>query len=168
MSIFAKGSPEESLQHAIAILRLVNQKGLDMQCKDLSKEMKTAEAALGALKQKSIGPQDSSSKKDQEAYKNKVEALRIEKAQTQEMLKTATKDYNEAVVVSTYELLRNPLACEPQTQWDRIVIEMHGHNLWAGQMERSMKENAQGAPPRFLSVSSYLSLKEYAQGRTIR
>ncbi len=80
-----------------------------------------AAAALGALKQKSIGSQDLSSKKDQEAYKNEVEALRIEKAQTQEMLKTTTKDYNEAVA-SMYELLRNLLASEPQTQWNHIVV----------------------------------------------
>jgi hypothetical protein len=113
MSIFAKGSPEEYLQHVIAVLRLVNQKGLDKQCKDLNKEMKMAAAALGALKQKSIGPQDSSSKKDQEVYKNKVEALRIKNAQTQEILKTTTKRYNEAVA-STYKLLHNLLAGKPQ------------------------------------------------------
>ena len=36
------------------------------------------------------------------------------------------------VVVSTYELLRNLLAGEPQSQWDRIVQEMHEHDSWAG------------------------------------
>ena len=91
MSIFTQGSPEEYFQHIIAFLYLINQKGLNKQCKDYNKEMKTASAALGALKQKSIGPAESSSKKDQEAQRHELEALKIEKAQTQEMLKASTK-----------------------------------------------------------------------------
>ena len=46
------------------------------------------------------------------------------------MLKTVTKDYNEDV--ASYELLHNLLASEPQTQWDHIVVEIHGHDSWAG------------------------------------
>jgi hypothetical protein len=38
MSIFAKGYPEDYLQHIITILHLINQKGLDVQCKLLIKE----------------------------------------------------------------------------------------------------------------------------------
>jgi hypothetical protein len=131
MSIFVQGSSEEYLQHIIAVLCLINQKGLDKQCKEYNKEMKTASAALGALKQKSIGPAESSSKKDQVAQKNELEALKIENAQTQEMLKASTKRYNKAVV-ATFELLCNLLAGKPQTQWDRIGIEMHEHDSWAG------------------------------------
>ena len=41
------------------------------------------------------------------------------------------KQYNE-VVASTYELLRNLLAGEPQSQWDRIMREMHERDSWAG------------------------------------
>jgi hypothetical protein len=156
MSIFAKGSPEEYLQHVIAILRLVNRKGLDKQCKDLNKVMKMAAAALGAAKEKSIGPQDLSFKKDQEAYKNEVEAPRIEKAQTQEMLKTTTKDYNKAVA-STYELLHNLLASEPQTQWDCIIVEMHGHDSWAGLNGEKHKGKCPRSYSAFLECLSYLS-----------
>jgi hypothetical protein len=87
--------------------------------------------ALGALKRKSIGPAESSSKKDQEAQRNELEALKIEKDQTQEMLKVSTKGYNKAVA-ATYELLCNLLADKPQTQWDRIIVEMHKHDSWAG------------------------------------
>ncbi len=60
-----------------------------------------------------------------------MDALKIEKAQTQEMLKASTKGYNEAVA-ATYELLHNLLASEPQTQWDRIFVEMHERDSWAG------------------------------------
>ena len=110
-----QGSPEEYLQHVIVVLHLINQRGLDKQCKEYNKEMKTASAALGALKQKSIGLAESNSKKDQEAQRNELEAQKIEKAQTQELLKASTKGYNKAVA-ATYELLRNLLAGEPQTQ----------------------------------------------------
>ncbi len=63
--------------------------------------------------------------------RNELEALKIEKAQTQEMLKASTKGYNEAVA-ATYELLCNLLAGKLQTQWDCIIVEMHEHDLWAG------------------------------------
>jgi hypothetical protein len=45
MSIFAKGTPEDYLQHIIAVLRLIDQKGFHVQCKKHAKEMKTAAAA---------------------------------------------------------------------------------------------------------------------------
>ena len=67
-----------------------------MQCKH-TKETKNAAAALGALKSKANGPQEPSSKKDQEA-------LESEKTLTQELFAIATKQYNEAVG-ATYELL---------------------------------------------------------------
>ncbi len=41
------------------------------------------------------------------------------------------KQYNE-VVASTFELLHNLLASEPQSQWEWIVHEMHKRDLWAG------------------------------------
>jgi len=47
------------------------------------------------------------------------------------MLATASKQYNKAVA-ATYELLRNLLASKPQTQWDRVIREMHERDLWAG------------------------------------
>ncbi len=97
MSIFPKGSPEDYLQHIIAVLCLIDQKGLHMQCKKHAKEMKNAAVALGALQRKSIGPQDSSSHQDQEALETK-------KKLTHELFLTATKQYNEAVG-ATYELL---------------------------------------------------------------
>jgi hypothetical protein len=132
MSIFAKGSPEDYLQHVIAVLRLINQKGLHVQCKKHAKEMKNAAATLGALQRKLVGPHGPSlNKKDQEALETEKEAFKTEKTLTQELLATATKQYNEAVA-ATYELLRNLLAGKPQTQWDRIVREMHERDSWAG------------------------------------
>jgi hypothetical protein len=42
ISIFTKGSPEDYLQHIIAVLRLVGQKGRHVLCKKHAKEMKNA------------------------------------------------------------------------------------------------------------------------------
>ena len=69
MSIFAKGTPEDYLQHIIAVLRLLDQKGFHEQCKKHAKEMKTTAAALWTLERKSKGSRDSDSKQDQEALK---------------------------------------------------------------------------------------------------
>jgi hypothetical protein len=131
MGIFARGSPEEYLQHIVAVLRLINQKGLDTTCKRLIKEMKNAKVALVALKRKTIGPWDTSSDRDPEATKAAKETLKTKKTQTQEILESANKGYLQAVE-ATYELLQSLLAGEPQTQWDRIVKEMHKRDSWTG------------------------------------
>ncbi len=131
MTIFTKGSPEDYLQHIIAVLHLINQKGLDALIVLHNKEMKSASAGPGALKQKSILSVDSGSSKDLETHKSKKEAHKLKKALTQEMLVTATKANNDAVAF-TYEMLPNLLASKPQTQWDCIVQEMHEHDSWAG------------------------------------
>ena len=99
MTIFTKGSP-------------INQKGLDVLIMLNKKVMKSVTAALGALKQKSIGPEDLNSNKDLEAHMSKKEALKLKEALAQEMLVMATKAYNKAVA-ATYKLLRNLLASEP-------------------------------------------------------
>ncbi len=55
----------------------------------------------------------------------------VEKNQSLEILKNANKQYAEDVA-ATYEVMRNLLAGNLQTQWDRIVIEMHEGDSWAG------------------------------------
>ncbi len=66
MSIFTKGSPEDYLQHIIAVLHLIDLEGFHMQYKKHAKEMKTAAVALETL-ELSVGPWDSDSEQDQEA-----------------------------------------------------------------------------------------------------
>jgi hypothetical protein len=124
MGIFAKGTPEDYLQHIIAVLRLIDQKGLHTQCKKHAKEMKTTAETLIVIKRKLNGSQLENSDES-------PEDLELERKLTQELLSTASKQYNEAVG-ATYELLRNLLAGEPQTQWDCIVREMHERGSWAG------------------------------------
>jgi hypothetical protein len=66
---------------------------------------------------KSIGPEGLNSKNDQETCMVEIE-------QTTEMLEEATKEHNKAMA-KTYELLKNLLSCDPETQWDWICLEMH-------------------------------------------
>ncbi len=49
MTILAKGNPEEYLQHVIAVLRLINQKGLDAKCREAGKELVKTSKVLEAL-----------------------------------------------------------------------------------------------------------------------
>ncbi len=79
---------------------------------------------LEALKLKSIGPRDSSPDEDPDEIKAEIK-------ETKELALETQKQYNE-VVASTYELLRNLLVGKPQSQWDRIMREMHKRDSWAG------------------------------------
>ncbi len=106
MTIFEKGNPEEYLQHIIAVLRLINQKGLDAKCRDAGKELVKTSKVLEALKRKPNGPRGTS------VSKNDQEALEEELKQTQEMSELAKKEHDEAIA-QVYEFLRNLLRGDP-------------------------------------------------------
>ena len=109
----------------IAVLRLINQKGLDTKCRESAKELLKTSQVLEALKRESVGTEKSSaSRNDQEAHKEELK-------QTQEMCELAKKEHDEAVA-QVYEFLRNLLGGDPQAQWDRICREMHERDSWAG------------------------------------
>jgi hypothetical protein len=99
MTIFAKGNPEDYLQHLIAVQRHIVQKGLDAACKKAATELEKAKKSLEAQTRNPIGSQDSSSKEDQEARK-------LELKLTKELVESSQKDYDGAVA-QAYELLRN-------------------------------------------------------------
>ncbi len=124
MKIFARGNPEEYLQHVIAVLRLINQKGLDTKCREAGKELVKTSKVLEALKRKPNGPRGTS------VSKNNQEALEEELKHSQEMCELAKKEHNEAVA-QVYEFLCNLLGGDPQAQWDRICHEMHKRYLWS-------------------------------------
>ena len=94
MQIFAKGNPEEYLSHMRAVLRLIGNKGLDVQCKKLMKERNEQTAVLEALKLKSVGPRDLSPDEDPDKIKAEIK-------ETKELALETQKQYNE-VVVNTY------------------------------------------------------------------
>ena len=68
MKIFLIGSPEEYLGHIVAVLGLIDHKGLREQSTTSYGEMRNATAAILALKRKALeSKKDKSPKKDQKA-----------------------------------------------------------------------------------------------------
>jgi hypothetical protein len=111
MSIFSQGNTGEYLAHIVTVLCLINQKGLNMQCRKLAKAVDKLAETLENL-QKPTGPKGATSKDDQKSPK-------VEIAHTQQMLQEAQKAHNKAVA-KTYKLLRNLLSGDPQSQWDQV------------------------------------------------
>jgi hypothetical protein len=107
MTIFSQVNTKEYIAHIVAVLHLINQKGLDVQCRKLAKLLDNLAGTLVHF-QKSFGPKGLSSKED-------LEACKVEVIQTQEMLEEAPKTHNKAMA-KTYELLRKLLSGDPQTQ----------------------------------------------------
>ncbi len=132
MKIFLVGSPEEYLSHIVAVLGLIDRKGLREQTTKFYGEMKNATAALKALKKRIAR---ASKEKDQEADEEQSvemsEADKVEETQSQDIFKDSKAKYVKAIE-ATYEVMRNLLAGDPQTQWDRIIKEMHEGDSWAG------------------------------------
>jgi hypothetical protein len=123
MSIFYQGNTKEYLAHVVAVLCLISQKGLDVQCRKLAKAVDKLAGTLKNL-QKAAGSKITILSKDD------VEAHKLEIEQTQQMLQEAQKVHNEAIV-NRYKLLRNLLSHDAQSQWDCLCHKMHGHDLWA-------------------------------------
>jgi hypothetical protein len=123
MSIFFQGNTEEYLVHVVAVLNLINQKGLDMQCRKLAKTVDKLAGTLENL-QKPNGPKGA-------CYKEVQEARKLELSQIQEMLEEARKAHNKSVA-KTYKLPRNLLSGDPQSQWDQVCCKLHDRDSWAG------------------------------------
>jgi hypothetical protein len=104
MSIFSRGNTEEYLAHIVAIIK---QKGLNTQCRKLTKAV---DKLAGTLKNllKAAGSRTTVLLDDD------VEARKLEIEHTQQMLQEAQKAHNEAIT-KMYELLRNlcPVQADP-------------------------------------------------------
>jgi hypothetical protein len=123
MSIFSQGNTKKYLAH-IVVTCLISQKGLDVQCRKLAKAVDKLAGTLKNL-QKAAGSKSTVSSNDD------VEACMLEIGKTEEMLQQAQKVHNKSIA-KAYELLRNLLSGDVQSQWDRICREMHGCDLCAG------------------------------------
>jgi hypothetical protein len=124
MTIFFQGNTKEYLAQVVAVLRVISQKGLDVQCRKLAKAVDKLAGRLKNL-QKAAGSKTTVSPKDD------MEDCKLEIEQTQQMLKEAQKFCNKAIA-KTYELLKNLLFGDVQSQWDCICHKMHKHDSWAG------------------------------------
>jgi hypothetical protein len=125
MSIFSQGNTEEYLAHVVKVLHLnlINQKGLNMQCRKLAKACDKLAGTLENL-QKTVGTKGT-------IPKDEMESPKLEIGHTQEMLQDAQKANNKAIA-KIYELLRNLLSGDVQSQWDWDCCKMHKHDWWAG------------------------------------
>ncbi len=127
MPTFDSGNNEEYLDHVIAVLRLVKQKGT-------AAEVQEAYAALITIR-KEMSPffnfPEGETVTAKEARKKKLNKLN-------ESLK-AKKTFAVEVAQKAYKLFRCFVVHEGRTQWDRIVNKMHTKNPWIGVNGKSNK-----------------------------
>jgi hypothetical protein len=121
--IFSCGNNEEYIVHKVAVLRIMEQKGLPKKCRVYTKAVAKKQEALKNLLE-AAGSQDTISRSIA------ITARKVEVEQTQQMLQEAQKAHDKAVAKS-YEQLRNLLSGDAQSQWDRVCREMHKHDSWA-------------------------------------
>jgi hypothetical protein len=98
-----------------------------MPCKQQSHiPTKAIDKLAGTLEslQKPTGPKGASSNEDQKSRE-------VEIVHTQEILDESWKAHDKAVA-NTYELLRNLLSSDLQSQWDQVCCKMQESDLWAG------------------------------------
>ena len=120
MPTYGTGNNEEYLGHVIAILHQVEQKGTVAKVK----EAFAAFVAVGKEMSPLLNVPEDETANEKQARKKKLsdlkEALQIKKG-------VAVKKAQKA-----YKLLRCFVISKAQTNWDRIVNEMHTKNLWVG------------------------------------
>jgi hypothetical protein len=123
MPIYSRENNKEYLAHIIAVLRIINQKGLPEKCRTLAKAVERWSEALQNLQEAVDSRKTILTSVD-------VTARKVEIDQTQQMLQEAQKAHNKAIA-KTYEQLRNLLSGDAQSQWDSVCCEMHKGDSWA-------------------------------------
>jgi hypothetical protein len=96
-------SPHQHLVHVVAVLSLINQKGLNVQCRKLARAIDELAGTLENL-EKTIGAKGT-------VPKDEMESCKLGIGQTQEMLQEAQKAHDKAIA-KTYKLLRNLLSSD--------------------------------------------------------
>jgi hypothetical protein len=123
MPIYSHGINKEYLAHIVAVLRVIEQKGLPKKCGLLAKAVVRWSEALKNL-------QEATELQDTNLTIVDVMARKVEIEHTQQMLQEAQKAHDKAIT-KPYKQLRNLLSCNAQSQWDRICRKMHERDLWA-------------------------------------
>jgi hypothetical protein len=122
MPIYSCGNNEEYLAHIVAVLRVIEQKGLPKKCRVLTKAVARRSEALKNL-------QEAAESRDTVSTSVDVTARKVEIEQTVQMLQEAQKAHDKAIAKS-YEQLRNLLSSNAQSQWDCVCRKMHEHDSW--------------------------------------
>jgi hypothetical protein len=123
MPIYSHGNNKEYLAHIVAVLHIIEQKGLPKKCRMLAKAVVKRSEALKNCQEAAGSRKTVSASID-------VMTREVEIEQTQQMLQEAQKAHNKATA-KTYKQLRNLLSGDVQSQWDCICREMHKCDLWA-------------------------------------
>jgi hypothetical protein len=123
MPIYSRGNNEEYPAHIVAVLRVIEQKGLPKKCQVLPKAVVRRSEALKNL-------QEAAESRDTVSTSVDVTACKVEIEQTTQMLQEAQKAHNKAIARMD-EQLRNLLSGDAQSQWDCVCCEMHECDSWA-------------------------------------
>jgi hypothetical protein len=127
MPTYGSGNNKEYLVHAIAVCQLVKQKGT-------AAEVKEAFTALVKIRKEMSPffkiPEDKTSA-EKEGRKKKLSNLN-------KSLK-AKKSFAVKQAQKAYKLFPCFVVGKAQTQWDRIINEMHTKNAWIGANGKSSK-----------------------------
>jgi hypothetical protein len=107
MPIYSRGNNKEYLVHIVAVLQVIEQKGLPKKCRVLAKAIVKWSEALKNL-------QEAAGSRDTVLMTIDVTARKVEIEQTQQMLQEAQKAHNKAIAES-YEQLRNLLSGNAQS-----------------------------------------------------
>ncbi len=137
MPIYSRGNNEEYLAHIVAVLQVIEQKGLPKKCRVLAKAVARWSEVLKNL-------QEAAESRDTVSTSVDVTARKVENEQTTQMLQEAQKAHDKAIF-ELYEQLRNLLSGNAQSQWDRVCHKMHEADSWAavnGQVTKGRQASA--------------------------
>jgi hypothetical protein len=123
MPIYSRGNNEKYLAHIVAVLQVIEQKGLCKKCQVLAKAVARRSEALKNL-------QEAAESRDIVLTSVDVTACKVEIEQTSQMLRESQKAHNNATA-KLYEQLRNLLSGNAQSQRDRVCRKMQERNSWA-------------------------------------
>jgi hypothetical protein len=124
MPIYSRGKNKEYLAHIVAVLQIIDQKGLPKKCRIFTKAIVRWSEALKNL-QEAMGSQDTVSTNID------VTACKVETEQTQQMLQEAQKAHDKAIAMMNKQL-RNLLSGDAQSQWDHVCRKTHQRDSWPG------------------------------------
>jgi hypothetical protein len=116
MPIYSHRNNEEYLAHIVAVLQVIEQKGLPKKCQVLAKAVARESKALKNL-------QEATESRDTVSTSVDVTAHKVENEQTSQMLQEAQKAHDKTIAES-YEQLRNLLSGNAQSQWDCVCRKM--------------------------------------------
>jgi hypothetical protein len=106
MPIYSRGNNKEYLAHIVAVLQIIDQKGLPKKCRMFAKAVTRRLEALKNLQEATGSQETVSTNIDSTALKVKIK-------QTHQMLQESQKAHDNATT-KTYKQLRNLLSSDAQ------------------------------------------------------